>query len=65
MKKSILKESILTPLFKTLFKGKIKAIERGLKEDPILKSKMKELSKKIADFNEYIDTNFEGYGGTE
>lgn len=63
MRKNMLVESVLTPIFKLIFKGKVKSIGKAINSDPVLKEKTKELSIKVKEISDYIDENFGGYGG--
>ncbi len=46
---------LLTSIFKGIFKGQVDQIEQGLKDDPFLKRKAKELQQSVSELTEYID----------
>jgi len=58
MSKSMLIENVLTSVFKVIFKGKVNAIEKALRDDPILKQKTKELHKHLDELTKYVEDNF-------
>ncbi|MBC8147566.1 MAG: hypothetical protein H8E98_06225 [Bacteroidetes bacterium] len=62
MSKNVLTENILTSVFKTLFRGKVNAIEKALKDDPILKKKTKELHRHLDELTKYVNDNIGDYG---